>query len=141
MKAIWLAAALIVALAQVSFALSRVVDLEPGNLKDQPFRFTIASEPDDKGGVWVRVTVAAKDQKLSPFRQGKLSVRDGRAEIAFCSLREHEEKGTVRYSFRVDKRYLAESTFCYFDEAHADGKPMPGFTGYRFKLGSFVKGD
>jgi hypothetical protein len=139
MRSTWLAVAVLAATTHVALAHSHVEELTPDNIEKKPFRFTISSEDDDKEGVWVRVAVEAKDQELSPFRQGKLSVREGEMEIAFCSLREHEEQGVVRYSFRVDKRYLAASTFCYFDEAHANGEPMPGFTGYSFKLGSFVK--
>jgi len=116
-------------------------EITPDNVNEKPFRFTITSEANDKGGVWVSVTVAKKEHVLSPFRQGNLSVRQGKTEIAHCPLREHAKKGCVQYSFRVDKRYLAESTFCYANIHHVNGEPMPGFTGYWFKLGSFVKGE
>ena len=130
----------VVTMAHVSWAASISTEITPDNIKEQPYRFTITSKEHDGGTVEITVVVAPKEKnELSPMPEGKLNVRKGNAQIASCSLRDYQKKGTILYRFKVDKRYLAESIFSYVDWGGTVAHPNPSFSAYWFKLASFIK--
>ena len=119
-------------------ALSRSTEIAAENLKKLPFTFTINVREQDDGDLEFTIRVDPKEEELSPFRDGKLTVKSDEAEIARCSLKDTDGAGASVYSFVIAKDYVKESHFGYFNWAHANGEPMPAFDAYWFKLSTFA---
>lgn len=88
---------------------------------------------------WFIVTVRGKDRPLSPFLVSQLTIRDGEAEVASCSVeRRAADGGGVRCEFYVDEKYLAKSRFMVGELGHVGGQAMPSGDFYWFYLEDLV---
>ena len=128
-------------------AASRMTDVVPANVADQPIRFLVECRPGPGDNLSIRVVVAAGEQELSPKRFGRLAllVEDAvprpdqltapPVPDLWCNVQESPEQGGLVYEFGVAVGLLPRATFI-FKNFHPT---MPSFDGYRLLLGALAQ--
>jgi len=135
------------ALAQTPNASRPPLFLNPKNVSEQPYHFTINAAERPSGSYRFTVNIRAKDKKF-PLESGSgyLTIQDGDKLICGCSLKSDSDKSGLWFEFDVAAAYTVKSRFSlliYSTNAEERKKlsSASGWTSYEFTLKDFVVAD
>jgi len=144
-------AVVLLGLANVAAAASRLTDVTPANVAKQPLTLRVEHESYENGIVRFEVFVSDDREVVSPHREGRFVVWQEEVEAREDATRGPSTRPPVRTACRVEEEMI-ERGLCYQVQVHReligrvtftffnyDADGMPAFNGYELLLGEFAE--